>query len=257
MAQIHCNFFSYSLGYPVDIEVILPSFTASDMDKAHTHALPAKFPVIYLLHGYGGDYRAWLRYTSVERYAEEHRIAVVTISCHNKAYQNAPLGENFYDFLNSELPEFVENYFPISPDPRSRCIAGFSMGGYGALLHGLQNPERYCAIGAFAPGITEGTPKTDPERIKRTDLYAVTNAALDSGKKLPDLFMCIGEHDFLYERVTRYHETFKDKWHGARYRFDDLPGFEHEFAFCDKEVLAFIEWLDRDDVFSKMAKNKV
>ena len=201
MAQIQCNFFSYSLGYPVDIAVTLPSFTSNNMNKKpHTHALPARFPVLYLLHGYGNDYQAWLRYTSAERYTEEHRIALVTFSCHNKAYLNAPLGENFYDFLNSELPEFVEHYFPISSDPRERFVAGLSMGGYGALLHGLKNPERYSAIGAFSPGIPDPNAKQEPDRIMREDLYKLTREALASGKKLPDLFMCIGQQDFLYAR---------------------------------------------------------
>ena len=127
MAQMHCNFFSYSLGYPVDIEVTLPSFTSCNLHLPHTHALPGKFPVLYLLHGHGNDYQTWLRYTSAERYAEEYRMAVVTFSCHNKAYQNAPLGENFYDFLNEELPEFVENYFPVSDKSEERYIAGLSM----------------------------------------------------------------------------------------------------------------------------------
>ena len=40
MAQMHCNFFSYSLGYPVDIEVTLPSFTSCNLHLPHTHALP-------------------------------------------------------------------------------------------------------------------------------------------------------------------------------------------------------------------------
>ena len=119
MAQVHCNFFSYSLGYPVDIEVTLPSFTSCNLHLPHTHALPGKFPVLYLLHGHGNDYQAWLRYTSAERYAEEYRMAVVTFSCHNKAYQNAPLGENFYDFLNEELPEFVETTSPFPTNLRS------------------------------------------------------------------------------------------------------------------------------------------
>lgn len=257
MALVHCNFFSYSLGYPMDIQVILPSFTANNMKGKHAHTLPGKFPVIYLLHGYANDYKVWLRYTSLERYAEEHRIAVVTFSCHNKAYHNAPLGENFYDFLNSELPEFVENYFPISSEAKDRFIAGLSMGGYGALLHGIENPQRYGAIGAFSPGIPDPQAKTELERIMRTDLYQLTQDAIRAGKKLPDLFMCIGEHDFLYDRVARYHEMFKDQWTGDRYRFDDLPDFEHEFAIWDIEVLAFIEWIRRDDVYAAMGKNKV
>ena len=257
MAQVHCNLFSYSLGYPVDIEVILPSFTSCNMQLPHTHALPGKFPVLYLLHGQGNDYQAWLRYTSIARYAEERRIAVVTFSCHNKAYLNAPLGENFYDFLNEELPEFVENYFPVSADPKERYIAGLSMGGYGALLHGLQNPERYSAIGAMSPGIPDENQPTDPDRIMRIDLYQVTHKALAENERLPDLFICIGDKDFLYHRVTHYHQTFMPQCHGSRYRYDDLPNYDHEFAIWDKEIQAFLDWIRREDVYAKMGRNKV
>jgi S-formylglutathione hydrolase FrmB len=257
MAQVHCNFFSYSLGYPVDIEVILPSFTSCNLSQPHTHSLPGKFPVIYLLHGYGNDYQAWLRYTSVERYAEEHRIAVVTFSCHNKAYQNAPYGENFYDFLNEELPEFVENYFPVSCQAENRFIAGLSMGGYGALLHGLQNPHRYSAIGAFSPGIPDPDTEPDLHRVMREDLYAVTEQLLASDAPVPDLFLCIGDRDFLYQRVTKYHQTFGHRWNRSRYRYDDLPGYEHEFSSWDREIAAFLTWIKRDDVFRQMGMNKV
>jgi S-formylglutathione hydrolase FrmB len=257
MAQIQCNFFAYSLGYPVDIQITLPSFTSCNMGNPHTHALPGQFPVLYLLHGYGNDYKAWARYTSMERYAEEHRIAVVTFSCHNKAYLNAPLGENFYDFLNEELPEFVESYFPISSNPQERYIAGLSMGGYGAMLHGLTNPERYSAIGAFSPGIPDPDSAADPNRIMRIDLYEVTRKALESCVQLPDLFICIGDKDFLYERVTRYHQTFGANWPISRYRYDDLPDYEHEFAIWDKEIQAFLDWIKREDVYKKLGKNKV
>ena len=257
MAQIHCNFFSYSLGYPVDIELILPSFTSCNMGDPHSHSLPDKFPVLYLLHGYGNDYQAWLRYTSIQRYAEEHRIAVVTFSCHNKAYQNASYGENFYDFLNKELPEFVENYFPISSNASQRYIAGLSMGGYGALLHGLQNPERYSAIGAFSPGIPDPGASLDPHRVMREDLFHLTEDALKNNAVLPDLFLCIGDRDFLYERVSKYHQTFGHRWNRSRYRYDDLPGYDHEFAIWDMEVLAFLEWIRREDSYKVLGKNKV
>ena len=257
MAQVHCNFFSYSLGYPVDIELILPSFTSCNMGDAHSHALPDKFPVLYLLHGYGNDYQAWLRYTSIQRYAEEHRIAVVTFSCHNKAYQNAPYGENFYDFLNRELPEFLENYFPVSAEADQRYIAGLSMGGYGALLHGLKNPQRYSAIGAFSPGIPDPEAEPDLHRVMRENLYDLTEQALASEEPMPDLFLCIGDRDFLYERVSKYHRTFGHRWDRSRYRYDDLPGYDHEFAIWDIEVLAFLEWIRREDAYHKLGKNKV
>lgn len=67
MARFSVNFYSYSLDHGVDIEVTIPSFSSCDRDPARkwTHALPAKFPVLYLLHGHGNDRHSWMRYTSV------------------------------------------------------------------------------------------------------------------------------------------------------------------------------------------------
>ena len=259
MAQIHCNFFSYSLCHGVDIEVTLPSFTSCNMDDPHTHSLPGKFPVVYLLHGMGNDYMAWLRYTSVERYAEEKRIAIITFSVGNKAYMNDDMGDNYYDFLNHELPEFVEAYFPISDSPKDRYIAGLSMGGYGALLHGIENPDRYSAIGALSPAVfskkdMEGKKAKGPQWV---DLYAATEKAVAEGKKLPDLFLSIGDRDFLYKNVQEYHEFVEPIWKSGRLRYDDLPGYEHEFAIWDLEINNFLDWIDRGDVYKKMGANKV
>lgn len=156
-----------------------------------------------------------------------------------------------------QLPEFVENYFPVSGRTEERYIAGLSMGGYGALLHGLTNPARYNAIGAFSPGIPAENADPEMNRIARTDLYAVTRKALASGERLPDLFMCIGDGDFLYGRVSSYRNAFLRDWHASRCRYDDVPGYEHEFAFWDKELVEFLEWIRRYDVYSRMGRNKV
>ncbi len=53
-----------------------------------------------------------------------------------------------YDYITTELPELIENNFPVS---QKRAIAGHSMGGHGALTIGLKNSQRYCSISAFSP----------------------------------------------------------------------------------------------------------
>ena len=57
MPQMHCNFFSYSLGHGVDLTITLPGVSPCDMDDPAllTHQMPEKFPVLYLLHGHGND----------------------------------------------------------------------------------------------------------------------------------------------------------------------------------------------------------
>ena len=84
MAKLVCNFYSYVLNRAVDITVVLPSVTCPESlgmaDYPPSHVLPDKFPVLYLLHGFGNNHAQWTGYTNIEMYAEERRIAVVNLS---------------------------------------------------------------------------------------------------------------------------------------------------------------------------------
>ncbi|OUS24273.1 S-formylglutathione hydrolase [Gammaproteobacteria bacterium 45_16_T64] len=62
----------------------------------------------------------------------------------------APWSDHYhmYDYIVEELPEIVESAFPASD---KRAIAGHSMGGHGALMISLKNPERFCSASAFSP----------------------------------------------------------------------------------------------------------
>lgn len=53
-----------------------------------------------------------------------------------------------YDYIVDELPSLLERELPLTD---KRAIAGHSMGGHGALVIGLRNPERYTSISAFSP----------------------------------------------------------------------------------------------------------
>ncbi len=56
-----------------------------------------------------------------------------------------------YSYVSQELPQLVEKHFPVS---RVKSIAGHSMGGHGALVIGLNNPEQFVSISAFSPLVT-------------------------------------------------------------------------------------------------------
>lgn len=260
MAQIHCNFHSYSIGCPVEIEVTIPSLSSCDgRDGAPiSHNLPAKFPVIYLLHGGGNDYRCWLRYTSAERYAEEHRVALVTCSVGNSAYENKEgRGEKYFDFVAKELPEFVCSYFPISDRPEDTFMLGYSMGGYGTIIHTFEEPEKYAAVGFFSPGVPKPAKDATDNLLRRLphNPYEMAAAAAEKGVKLPEIFMCIGQDDFLYEAVTDFHQHLNAL--EIEHRYDDLPGYEHEFAIWDRELLAFMDWMPRSDYYADKIPHKI
>lgn len=56
---------------------------------------------------------------------------------------------NMYDYIVTELPTLIEANFPIKKDTRG--IFGHSMGGHGALIMALKNPNHYASVSAFSP----------------------------------------------------------------------------------------------------------
>ena len=87
MAFLTCNFYSEALGVGVTVNVVLPQATQTQIgvDAAVT---PGDVPVLYLLHGLSDDHSAWMRYTSIERYAAEAGLAVVMPAVGRSFYAN-------------------------------------------------------------------------------------------------------------------------------------------------------------------------
>ena len=266
MAKVVCNFLSYSLNRAVDITVVLPSVTCPEAlgmgDGPATHVLPEKFPVVYLLHGFANNHAQWTGYTNVELYAEERRIAIVNISGENKAYAKAG-ADDFKRFVSEELPEFVTNYFPISTKPEDTYIAGLSMGGYGAFMHGLTHPERFHAIGAFSAGIqiNPASFASDPlagdpgEPTAEYDLHALAKAIAEEGKSFPAIYTACGMDDFLFAANKDFAAELEEL--GADVTWKEVPGFGHEWRFWDQQVEQFLDWIDRTDAYAKLGKRAV
>ncbi|MBR3741537.1 MAG: hypothetical protein IKN04_13980 [Clostridia bacterium] len=260
MARLDVNFYSYSLDHGVDITVTVPSFTPCDKQPGikPTHKLEAKFPVLYLLHGHGNDHHCWLRYTSVERLAEEQRIALVAFDTGNKAYNNMPAGDNYYDFLNEELPDFIQSMFPISSRREDTYIAGLSMGGYGALAHALSVPSRYCAFGAMSPGVAARDGRVRRETLDPNSVTGIFRRAIEpihelearlkEGAELPKGYICCGKQDHLYQRVEDFVTDAKAL--GANFTWHPVDGFEHEWRYWDMEIANFLQWIPRTDFYS-------
>ena len=265
MAKLVCNFYSYVLNRAVDITVVIPSVTCPESlglaGYPPTHELPDRFPVLYLLHGFGNNHAQWTGYTNVEMYAEERRIAVVNLSAENKAYAHVA-GDNFMRFIDEELPAFLKNYFPISDKPEETYIAGLSMGGYGAYLHGLTHPERFRAIGAFSAAVS-----IDPDTFnispfgKRTmpreenDIFLLAKKVKDDGRKFPKIYASCGTEDGLYKADKEYADLLKEL--GADVTWDEMEGYGHEWRFWDAQVERFLDWIDRDDTYGRMGKRSV
>ena len=109
--------------------------------------------MLYLLHGLSDDHTAWLRYTSIERYATARGLAVVMPAVHRSFYADEAHGHAYWQFVSEELPRIVAAFFRLSERPEDTFVAGLSMGGYGALKLGLHHPERFAAVASLSGAV--------------------------------------------------------------------------------------------------------
>ncbi|MER2024676.1 MAG: MBL fold metallo-hydrolase [Eubacteriales bacterium] len=97
MAYINCHFYSKYLAHDTEISVVLPELWSGIPEGG--------YPVMYLLHGRGDDATSWVRRSSIEEYACEHRTAVVMPSAECSFYLDGVFGKRYFSYMTGELPD--------------------------------------------------------------------------------------------------------------------------------------------------------
>lgn len=254
MALLEVNFFSDVLGLCTSMNVILPQ---NSDETACLRNDDGTYPVLYLLHGMSDDHTAWIRKTSIDRYAEKYGVAIVMPTTHLGWYTDMDMGYKYFTFLTEELPEICRSFFPkISPKREHTFAAGLSMGGYGALRIGLKHPERYSRIGSFSSGI--GIPQEyakggfralsgetifgDPDKVIGSDYdgFYMAEKRAQSGEPLPPVYISCGTKDRLYGINAEYRDHLIKL--GYPVTWDEGP-YGHEWRFWDEQVEKFIATL--------------
>lgn len=117
----------------------------------------AAYPVLYLLHGGGGQFSDWLKKTPdkmlVHKLADQYNIIIVTPDGGPVSYYfDSPVNkESQYEtFIAKELVEKIDATYRTVRDSKGRVIAGLSMGGHGAFYIASRHPELYTAAGSMS-----------------------------------------------------------------------------------------------------------
>lgn len=113
-------------------------------------------PVIYLLHGYGGNAKSWISIKpNLPQIADERGIVFVCPDGENSWYWDSPRNPSYrYEtFVSSELVAYVDSHYKTQATSKQRAIAGLSMGGHGALWNALRHPDVFGAAGATSGGV--------------------------------------------------------------------------------------------------------
>jgi len=246
-----------SLQRRTSISVILPADNIHFLNDSE-EIVPKPYKTLYLLHGLYGSDDIFLANTSIQKFAEDHGIAIVIPCGENSFYVDNENAHAYYgEYVGQELLDITRNIFPLSDKREDTFIAGFSMGGYGAIRNGLKYSRNFSKIGMISAAlITDDiVDYVGDENVLRSkdfyesvfgDLNQIKNSdkdpkyLIENTDDIPDIFMACGVDDFLYEKNKKFYEFLSSNNIDAN--FIQASG-EHTWEFCDKYIKEFIKML--------------
>lgn len=200
-----------------------------------------KYPVLYLLHGIGGDEKEWLKGGTPQvildnLYAEGKLTPMIVVMPNGRAMKDDRAVGNVFDsdkvqafatfekdLLNDVIPH-IEKKYPVLTDRENRAIAGLSMGGGQSLNFGLGNLDKFAWVGGFSSAPNTKTPE---------ELFPDSEAARN---KLKLLWISCGDKDGLISFSKRTHEyAFK---HNIPHIYYIEPGV-HDFKVWKNGLYMF------------------
>lgn len=216
-----------------------------------------KYPVLYLLHGIGGDEFEWLKNGHPEvimdnLYADGKLEPMVVVMPNGRAMKDdratgdimAPdKVQAFADFekdLLHDLVPYIQKKYPVYKDQEHRALAGLSMGGGQSLNFGLGNLGTFAWIGGFSSAPNTRKPEDllpDPELAKH---------------KLKLLWISCGDQDNLVSFSQRTHDYL------VKYKVNHIfyiePGV-HDFKVWKNDLYLFSQLLFKSVDIAKFNKD--
>lgn len=198
-----------------------------------------KYPVLYLLHGMGGDEEAWIALGRTSQILDnliaqgKAKPMIVVMPNGNVAQEAAP-GESNLGFYKptfqlpntmdgkfeetfTDIIKFVESNYRVKAEKSGRAIAGLSMGGFHSLHISRYYPNMFDYVGLFSAAIISD-PKVTSKVYENID--GTLNIQMKNGCKI--YWIGIGKTDFLYKNVTDYRVKLDGM--GMKYSYYESEG---------------------------------
>lgn len=225
-------------------------YTPPDYDKKK------KYPVLYLLHGIGGDEKEWLKGGNPpvildNLYAEGKIEPMIVVMPNGRAMKDDRAVGNIFaadkveafaafekDLLNDLIP-YIEKKYPVLTDRQHRAIAGLSMGGGQSLNFGLGNLDKFAWVGGFSSAPNTKPPQEllpEPEKAK---------------EQLQLLWLSCGDSDGLISFSKRTHDYLYQ--HDVPHVYYIEPG-GHDFKVWKNGLYMFSQFLFKPVDASSLSK---
>lgn len=240
------QFYSLSLARTQDYTILLPRGYSEDQ----------RYPLLFLLHGYGGSHEDWVARTSLTEYVRDLSLIIVMPDAGNSWYVNSVSRsrDRFEDFIIADLRNHINRKFSV--DTARTAIAGLSMGGYGAIMLAMKHPGMFRFAGSLSGALS--VPRDIDEREKKTwGEHTVLNLKETFGPApgpfrnahdplllyrqpspdhLPYFYFVMGTNDG-FDTFLPAHRMLTDslRSYGAVYEYHEIPG-GHSWKFWDRHI---------------------
>ncbi|MFT4202948.1 MAG: alpha/beta hydrolase family protein [Chitinophagaceae bacterium] len=219
--------------------VVLPDTYARENNK--------RFPVVYLLHGYGDNYAGWLRHTAHTGEQADATGAIIVCPDGNIGswYFDSPVDTTYkYEtYVATEVPHYIDAHYRTVNKRSGRAIGGLSMGGHGALFLAIRHLDTFGAAVSMSGGVDFtpfpqnwdiakrlGNYEDNKERWEANTAYTLVNN-LENGQ-LAISFEC-GVNDFFIGVNRRLHQRLVDL--KIDHDYTERPG-EHNWVYWDNAI---------------------
>ena len=215
--------------------------------KPDSYKTGTEYPVVYLLHGAGGNYTDWTK--NAPKIRENVDALNIIIVCADGGvtswYWDSPVDPTYkYEtYVIKELIPFIDKSYKTIKTRNGRAITGLSMGGHGGLYLGIRHQDLFGAAGSMSGGVDIrpfpknwdmakrlGDYATNPDNWEK---YTVTNQLhLITPKSIAIIFDC-GTEDFFYKVNTELHDKMVER--NIEHDFIVRPG-AHNWQYWSNAV---------------------
>lgn len=179
-----------------------------------------EYPVVYLLHGYSGNYKNWIdKVPQLESYADQYGLIIVTPDGNfGSWYWDSPeVADSKYEtYVGKELIAFIDKEYSTISSREGRAITGLSMGGHGALYLAMRHQDTFGTAGSLSGGVDIGPFPENWEmkkylgtKAENTDRWEEYSVMYQSNRLIPNrlkLIISCGTEDFFYNVNVKLHE---------------------------------------------------
>lgn len=254
MAYFRIEYYSHALRRTTSFEMMIPNDPRPGMP-----APKQPMRTLFLLHGYTGKAGNWVP----EELACQYNFAIVMPTAENSFYLNGlSTGHAYQTMVGEELVDYVRKTFGLARSSGDTCIAGMSMGGFGAMHTALAYPDRFGKAGALSSafivngviGMKPGEENDvanyeyyrqcfgDPDLLAESENNPEVQVKhlKAQGKTFPGLYLCCGTEDFLLEANRQMHQFLLDQ--KVPHEYHEGPG-QHDMRFWSEHIVKVVKWM--------------